>query len=597
MTSQDFWTQLEEEESLQTQPQTTSTSTSESADFWEELEKQDIQDEKKAKKKIRNSLGNIYDEIVNAISNPKKIAQSVADVGKQFVLGGLEGSGSVINEMLGQSGMTPGEEARWSGEFEALQPDNPWIGWYDDSDILPSATALRKGEMLDLLERQGIDTERKDDVVSNVARNYGENLASGAKIGPAGLAGSSIMAVAKETARQAGFGETGQLIAELLSTLKNPVKMVQRGVTSSTAAINDTLKELRRLGWSEDAITILKNKLEPRNVLKKITSEGAKAKEQFQKVYNEAKDTFNAIKEKGLQGGTASELQEWGNSLYDNIKKTWGNLTVENTDNLIKSIDSEIKTLKSYPDTKDRYMLIEFLKGEKNKLKKGKTPGTIDYFYDLHKQLNSKMNVSDDLIRKSGENLKRSVKDTIGRRSKNASIALEKTDETYRGLQNAIRSDEVLNKAMTNGELNPKKLKSVLSNEKNRKTLEKTFSADQIKKMEQIVDVSEAVKELPKELGKSLFKSKNGAFVYAVTSGVVGQNYGKVYDVMIGLGGLTASVLGKNAITQRMLTDPKWQNLTLKLLDAVKNNSSKAIPPLVRSMQRHFNENYTEQTK
>lgn len=523
----------------------------------------------------------------------KLVAQDVPIQGGKGLVKGFSGAYGNIASILGLN--APESEVRdeiRDEEQEALDvlndPDATFMERFmanmavsDDDDFIrqyaPLPTSSDIGELIDPYVGEaetmpGRFSERAGEF-------YGGSLALGMNDPTGALAASS----AGQTVEEFGGGPLLQMGAEIAALLAKGT--IQGKAASSNKEVQGLMNELRELGYTEEQITSAVNAAQKSGVWKfaKATNrakgilEGTtvKSQELIEQTLNKAFP--------GLEEGLPS-VREAASEIFSDAVEAGSKVPVKNvkgfTDKakqVLKTFDENISAL---PDSQQA-KLSKVIKNSIKKLGKGKP--NADQLIELHKKFNQLGKwVDPKLKEKYLTELKGMVKESIGSESKGLLNKFENANKVYTQYKNAEKASELIGKAVdSEGFMNFSKLKNSLNNPKNRKNLEKWMGPKASQNLNVIAKVGKDIGDVSKKYyglqNNLVFKMAKGSSLF---HGLWTMNP-KFIAAAVGLE-------SAQRIATRSLTDPKFQGLYIKGLDAIRKDSPQLLQRATNQMERYL---------
>ncbi len=524
-----------------------------------------------------------------ALEGGKEVVGQIAKNVTAGALGGYGDLASLIGINPAEGYITPGEKARYESESNILEKmQKPGYkpsftdlyGLSSDDDIAPQLSRLpQTGEIKEKIEDlggPGSPIFPEGEVAQRASQIYGNGLAFGMVNPVPALAGGT----AGETAKFLGAGPIGQTVAEIAAMLATQGR--SNPLTSTNPAIRSRIESLRKAGYNDQDITLAINAAKSgSNRVKgaKATSasenafEGTLAKSEglFQDVLS---DVFPGI-EKGVP-----HLHQVARDAYGQVARGARNLRIKDPSRFQKTADNVVKRLKN--TLGENTEAAPFIKRIEDAATAAHGNPTADTFINFYQELNEMGKWVDP---KNRERLITHVKDGIKSTFRNAGPEgkqlANQFEEVNRGVQRAYQAEAVtdlLGQAFTVEGIDWNKTLKLFDKQKNWDVLEKGLGHTQTQNLRQIAKVGKDVGDFRKSLGTLqkggklsgwINTAKGAGFVYALANGH--------YKSAALLAGGHLSKEAYSRLQTRLLTDPKFQNVFLRTLNAIKTSSPQAL--------------------
>lgn len=567
-----------------------------------------------------------YKRPQNLQSKFESFRERVQDGGKEFLgqgaknftagLLGSYGDLASLARVNGKEGqINPGEKAQYNLESDILDKMNKpgykpsaseIYALSGDDDLAPRYSRLpQTGEVKEFIEDvggPGSPIYPEGEWAARTGQIYGNSVAFGQlRPEPAIAAGS-----AGHVAKALGAGPIGQMVAEIGALVISQGKGANP-LTSTNPAIKGRIDYLRSRGYTDQEITLAINASKSgSNQVKnaKATSASEKA---FEETLGKSERLMADILEDAFPGvGKGAEhIQQVASEAYGKIAESAKNITITNHDKfrdaaqtVIKQLENTlgentqaapfIKKLKdaynaTIKKTKNTVTLLDSYGNPIEKVQKN-APESIsaETYMNFYKELNAMGEWSDP---KNAERLINHVKDSIKSTFRNAGpegkkLALE-FEEVNRGIQRGYQAKaatDLIEKVTTVEGIKWDQMLKLFDKQKNWDVFEKALGRTQTKNLRQIAKVGKEVGDFRDSLGKMqqggklsgwVKTAKGAGFLYAITNGH--------YKTAAGLVGQAVSNAAFSRLQTRLLTDPKFQNITLRTLDSIKSASPAAL--------------------
>lgn len=520
--------------------------------------------------------------------NLSRVAKGAA---KHGAAGFAEGLGGTLGSLLQMAGLqnpdiSEAERARYEREFNASPAELAAISEADEPlgyfSRLPTTQ-----DITGYLQQAGVGAPTN--FTSKLARRAGQFAGGGATFGAPAAAASTAAAAVGQGLEEAGAPPWAQTAGELITFLKtgNPA----RPITAKSPEVSKRLKEAKRLGATEEDLTLLKNALEENGLLKKVATETPEAAHRFKSTLaNTERNVENIISESlpSYAEGGIKGIEKASGELFDALAENASAVKITDAQPLVSAIKTSVKglnrTLSLDPKTKEA---VTFLNEAVDGLKNVKQGIPADFFTNWYKRLNA---IGQWVNPKEKEvilsKVKGAIKDTLkeqGPAGQRLATDLEEANKSWQKYLSASDATELVKKASTEEGMNWTKLAKSLDDPDNFRTLEKGLGTQSAKNLKAMADNGQDIQKLWKDVvggkGKEALASAEvkGLLYAALTLNPAGLVK-------------AAGALGLGKISQRvatkLLTDPKYQNLTLKAMKALKEKSPVVLNKLGDEFRR-----------
>lgn len=504
------------------------------------------------------------------------------DVAQQFVKGGSQGLLGTYGDILDIAGIQskrtlPGEEALYKVESEAT-PEQ-LIGMQED-DVLPRYSRLpSSNDIGSLLSGLGVPEEGKT-TAGRYAHRFGQFLGSGASVGIPALKSSAISSTVGQTLEETGAPKWLQATGEILSLLKTG--KVKKGSSVNSVELKNEMENLKNLGFSDQDITLAINGLEKKGILKKFSKQTGKSEKTFQESISNVSDKFNQQLAKsfpGLEKGLP-KMREAASELFDGVKQRSEGLVINDPSIFIKKAEQAIDRLhRTLANTPQEKQVIDLLEKAINSAA-GRSPA--DYYIDFYQGLNEIGNWKNPKQREYVFSvIKDAIKDTFnsqGKKGKQLASDFEEANHAWKRFRTAEDISEMLGKGMGEDGINFSKMKKILDDPNKINFLTKGIGKEQSSNLKKISEVGSNIENLKKQITGGQAKQYLETAKRIELLGSIATMNPHIIIPSIGV------ALGHNAIARlatKLLTDPKYQGLSIKALEAIKENKWLAAKRIV----------------
>lgn len=538
-------------------------------------------------------------------SYAKIIGDNAKDAYKQFYKETLIGAGGTwgnLAELAGVSQTQPYEdEAKNYQDVDTLEKMNqpgykPSIydvaSLTDDSDgpsfkTLPTTKGL--GDLNKLVGGPGEPETPAGKVGQRVGKLYGGGVAFGQANPIPAIAGG----IAGQGAEEAGFSELAQAGIEIAAILATGnVGGAARPVSSSKEAVQNRINALRQAGYTDEQITLAINagsKGKKGGVQASKGSATERAFEDFAEHSDQLVSDILTAEIPGIERGIGN-VHQLASDAYGQVAQQAAGVTITNPQPFHTAarrvVDQLQNTLGNNPEA------APFIRRISEAAMDIAQNPTADRVMNFYKELNGMgnwlgRNQKDRLITQ----VKDGIKDTFRAEGKAGRQLADDFERVNEGVQRAYRAEEVHNliqKTAGQEGIDYKKLNKVFDNPENVHLFEQVLGPRQARNMNLIARTGKEIKDFDKA-----WKAVNPLSAkMALDIGTGGTAAYFLYKQdWEGLAGVLAARTGTAAVrklAEKSLTDPKLQNLFIKGLHAIKNQSPKAYKSTEEAMKKYL---------
>lgn len=541
----------------------------------------------------------ISEEIKHDIS---EIAKDVATQFTKETLIGVGGAYGDIFELMGIDKDLPGAKEKQKAEADVIRKsqdpnytpslsDVVMLGGEDD--ILPQFPGLPTSEDLrDLNESLGGPGKAKTPqgrAAGRVGKLYGSGLAFG-QVNPVPAA---VGGVAGQLVEEAGGGPLQQAAAEIVSMVLTPTGGLKRLVSSNKKEIQNKINELRKLGYSEQDITLAINSQYKGSRAQAFATKGKSTEQALENFAEKSDEIVKNILQKeipGIEKGIQN-VHEVASDFYGAVAKEGANLTISNPMPFLKSskkvVDHLTNTLGNNPEA------APFIKRLSEAAIDSTRYPSAEQMMNFYKELNSMgkwlgRNERDRLITE----VKNGIKETFKAQGKKGKEFAQKFEEANLGVQKAYKAQDVydiIEKVSTQDGIDYKRLKKVFDKKENVDLFKDVLGANQTKNMDLIAKVGSEIKDFDKSwkvanaFRPDIADTIRAGFGFKYLLEGDWESFAKVAATKLG-------TVAMRKLMEKSLTDPKYQNLIIKGLHAVKTESPKLMKSANEAMKKYLAE-------
>ncbi len=535
-------------------------------------------------------------------------AKVFKDITKQGIKETLIGAGGAYGDLLDLVGLQtkdqlPGQKARNDAEFAILEKmEKPGYkpSFSDiytlsvDDDIAPASSRLSSSqELRDLNEMVGGPGEAETSAGKYAGRTA-KLVGGGLAFGQVNPLPALVGGVAGQAVEDLGGGPLAQAAAEIIGMIATPQGGLKKLVSSNKKEIADKIKDLRNLGYTEEDITLAINSAYKNSTKAKIASKGAKTEEAFENFAENSDRIVGEILQAeipGIEKGI-KHVHEVASDFYGQVAREGSQLAITNSKPFLdaskKVVDQLQNTLGKNPEAQ------AFIRRISEAAIDSTQYPSAEKMMNFYKELNSMGNwlgrsQKDHLLNQ----LKNGIKETFRSEGKAGREFANKFEKANKGIQKAYKAQDLhdmVQKVTTQEGMDYKRFNKLFDKKENVQLLGDVLGPEQAKSMRMVAKVGSEVKNFDKS-----WKAAN-AFKIGGAADLVRGGFATYYIYKgdwEGLAKVAATKLGTTAIkkiAEMSLTDPKFQNLLVKGLHAVKVES----PKLMKSAQEAMNK-YLEQ--
>ncbi len=422
-----------------------------------------------------------------------------------------------------------------------------------------------------------------------VGKNYGSQVAFG-QVNPLPAVASGL---AGQLAEENGAGpllQAGVEIATILAGGKSGKKLGDLGKKQ----VKDEINRLRQLGYADEEITLAINRASKGKAGGVSASKGAKTENAFEQFTEKSNQLVSDILTQEIPGIDLGikHVHQMASDAYGQVAKEASKLTIRNPTPFINSATGVVRELRK--NLGKNPAAEPFL----NRLHEAviastKSPSAENYmnFYKELNGLGSWMGRSqkDRLLTQ----VKNGIKDSFRSEGPIGRKFAEKFEKVNEGVSRAYDASEVhemIQKATTQDGIDFNKLNKLYDKSDNVDLIEKTLGSRQSDNLHKIAKTGKEIKDFDKAWKASTAFSgnlvsdtlKSGSMMYLLYHG----DYKTAGAVL----GTKAASAGAKKLAEKSLTDPKFQNLWLRGLHAIKNESPKLFRSANQDMKKYLDD-------
>lgn len=530
--------------------------------------------------------------------------ESVKDYAKQATKETLIGAGGTWGDLaelagLNPEGGTPGQSARSKAEFEILEkmqkpgykPSFSDISMLTgEDDITPSLFRLPTTKDLEkaneFLGGPGEPETMAGRYGKRQGRLYGSGLAFGQVNPLPALAAGGV----GQGVEDLGGGPLLQMASEIATLLLTQGRGAGKTlVGSAKKEVADKINRARGLGYTEEEITLAINSASKGKVAGIKASKGAKTEQAFEDFAEHSNQMVSDIlvaEIPGIDRGIA-HVHEMASDAYGQVAREASQLVIRDSTPFINSATRVVREVRRNlgrnPEAEG------FLNRLHDAVVASTQNPTAENFMNFYKELNKAgnwmtRNQKDRLLTE----VKNGIKDTFRSEGPRGRQLATRFEEANAGIRKAYQAEEVhelIQKTATQQGIDFNKLNKLFDKPDNVRLFEDVLGARQTENLHQISKMGKEVKDFDKAWKATSLVTGTPTTLATNLSYLI---YSGNWPAIVGLKGMEA--VGRK-LSEKALTDPRFQNLIIRGLHAIKNES----PRSYRAAQDAMNEYLEEQ--
>ncbi len=534
------------------------------------------------------------------------IVKNVKETLPQFTKEAAISTLGTYGDLLGLVGIKPDEERqrkKSEQEFEILQrmeqpgykptyadlynlTDDP----YAPEPIFPPTTeGLRTAA-----EAIGVPGEPQTPAGKAAARSgslYGAGLAFG-QVNPLPSLAAGTIGQASEELGADPLIQSGLEIATLLISGGKSGKPL----SSSNKEVQKKIKDLRNLGYSEQDITLAINSGKKR--IASLASKGKQTESAFESFSKNSDKIVDDILNSSILGAEqgTKKVHQLASDAYGEMIKDSSKIRIKDAkpfeDSIKRVYDHLQDTLGTNPEASGFLKRLESAKEAALNNPSGKQ--MVNFYKELGNM--GKWTGRQERDRLISE-VRNGIKDTFKAQGKEGQEFLTKFEQANAGIKKAYDAEDLMDligKTRSPEASNYKKLDKILSNSENMKLAEDVLGNTQAKNLKLISKTGSEISDFDKSWKKAtkglISKGAEGAFVFAFWKNVAEGNMEGAAKVALTYGGKRAG----QKVLEKTLRDPKYQNLLIKGIHAIKSESPKLFNSANEAIRKYHQDNIQE---
>lgn len=532
--------------------------------------------------------------------------ESAKDYGKQFVKEGLIGLGGTwgdLAELAGLNKQSEAEVAKNSRDFDVLtkmqDPNyNPSFmerfaditSLESDDDIAPRYGRLPTSEDLRSVNEFIGGPGEPETAAGRYGARQGKLYGSGVAFGQINPIPALAAGAAGQGVEELGGGGLAQTAAEIVTFLVSPTGGVRAKLgDGAKKEVKRRINDLRKIGYTDEEITLAINSASQGKKAGVKATKGAKTEKAFENFGEKSADLVSdilATEIPGIERGT-QHVHQLASDFYGQVAREAGNLTIKDSTPFINSATRVVRELRQ--NLGNNPEAGPFLNRLYDAVIASTQQPTARNFMEFYKELNKMGNWLD---RSSKDRLitmvKDGIKDTFRSEGQQGRRLAERFEEANAGIRKAYQAQDVhdlLQKTVTQDGTDFKKMYKLFDKPENVHLFEDVLGATQTNNLRQIAKTSKEVKDFDKAWkSASLFPKSLGSVA----------GHGAAYYLYsgnwLGLSAMKGGEVVARKLAEKSLTDPRFQNLMIRGIHAVKNNSPKTLRSAIDAMQKYLDD-------
>lgn len=520
---------------------------------------------------------------------------------KQGVKGILVGATGAYGDLFELVGLSPRdrESKKAKEEHAKLQDIESGKGTFHDIESLSEDSELPKNfrlptsqELSELVEDLGGPGEPKN-IFGKTGKRQGQIYGQGLAFGQANPVPALVAGVSGQAAEELGGGPLTQAAAEIVSFLATG-KAPEKLLSSAKKHIQEKITALRSLGYADEQITLAVNSAYKNSSRTKIASKGAETEKAFADFAEKSDELVKGILTKEIPGFEkgSKAVHEMASEAYGQMLKDAGNLTITKPDAFLqaskKVTDQLQNTLGKNPDAQ------AFIKRLSEAAMDATQFPSAEKFVKFYKELNG---MGKWMGRAEKDRLitvvKNGIKDTFKAEGKQGTQLAEKFEKANQGIQKAYKAEEIgemIQKVSTKEGIDYKKFNKLFDKEENVKLFKDILGEKQTNNLKLIANTGKEIKDFDKAWKTAnAFKPGTVADSARATLGMY-YIYQGDWEGLAKVAATKAGTVAVRKLAEKSLTDPKFQNLIIRGLHAIKQASPKSMASVNEAMNKYMEE-------
>lgn len=534
-------------------------------------------------------------------SSFKSILGDIVGHGAKEFLIGVGGAYGDLAELAGLNPeQLPGQKVRREAEYDVLQrmeqegykpSARELMALSSEDDLalenfkLPTSQDIRGGA-----EAIGAPGEAKTAAgryAGRTGRLYGSGLAFGQVNPIPAVAGGAL----GQTVEEMGGGPLAQSAAEIAGLLLGPGG-AKNVLASSKKDVQNKINALRNAGYTDEQITLAINSAASKSKVAKFASKGEKTEEAFKDFATKSDEIVNDILSSavpGLEKGM-EEVHSLASSAYDKVAQAGSQITITKPKPFVDATKRVTRQLENTLGTnQEAQPFIKRLSEAADAANKNPTADTMINFY---KELNSLgkwmgRNQKDRLITE----VKNGIVETFKNEGATGKTLANEFEKVNKGVRKAYQAEDlikVVDKSKTQDGIDYSKLRKVFDKKENVKLMDDVLGKQSTDNLRLIANTGKEVKDFDKS-----WKAANNlsqAAKIGESSLALYYLYKGDWDGLTKLAATKAGIGVARKIAEKSLTDPRFQNLMIRGLHAIKQRSPRLMTSANNALNKYLDE-------
>lgn len=525
----------------------------------------------------------------------KSIKEAVQQGAKNLLIGAGGAYGDLL-DLVGFNKPNELEDVKNRREFATLKKmDQPGykpsladIHSLSDEGISPGASRLSTSSDLEKISDALGGPGQPETVAGRTAERTGRIAGAGAAFGALNPVPAVAAGALGQTAEELGGGPLVQAAAEIVGLIGSHRLSGKPLVGSAKADVQEKIQALRDLGYTEEQITLAVNSANKKAA--QGASKGFKTEQALTDFAEHSEDLVGNILRSevpGIERGT-QHVHQMASDAYGKVAEEASKIRIPNSTPFINSATDVVKQLrKNLGKTPDAE---SFLNRLHDAVIASTNNPTAESYMNFYKELNK---AGQWLGRSDKDRLlthvKNGIKDTFKSEGPQGKALAEKFEKVNAGIRKAYQAEEVSNiiqKATTQDGMDFKKLYKAFDNPENVEVMQDVLGKQQAKNLNLIAKTGKEIKDFDKAWKGTSSKIIDAARLATGVKFLYDGNYEGL--ALVGLSKLGPEISGR--LREKMLTDPKYQNLVIRGLHAIKTESPRSLQSVNHAMQKYLDE-------
>lgn len=528
-----------------------------------------------------------------------KILKDVLKQGAKETLIGVGGAYGDLQELLGLRPDQESQKKKSLKEHETLQnldekgkaSLSDIMSLSEDSDLPRTLDLPTSGEIREASEFLGGPGEAET-TPGKLAGRIGSLYGQGAAFGAVNPIPAIIAGTAGQAVEELGGGPLLQSAAEIAGLIASQGKSWKTNIANKN--VQQKVDALRNLGYTDEQITLAINSAYKDGKATALASKSARTEQAFEDFASKSDDVISDILSSevpGIEKGT-KHIHEMASDAYAKVVEDASKIKIKNLDPFFGSMENALKDAKKSvghnPDAKN------FIQELTDHTLDIIANPSADNMIDFYKRLNGLgrwvgRNQKDRIISK----VKDSIKDTFRSEGKDGKRLADEFEKVNKGIQKAYKAEDMmdlLNRAKTQEGFDYKKLNKLFDKQDNFDLFKDVLGEKQANNLKLIANTGKDIKDFDKSWkAANAFRLGTGADLLRGAAGYY-YLYNGDWEGLAKVAVTKAGTTAIKKIAELSLRDPKFQNLTIRGLHAIKSASPQLMKSAQEAMKKHLDE-------